>query len=143
MKKSKIFRILFLFGFLILSFNTFAINFSYQKTNSWLDQLNKNESFSITLTSQGCFNSYQEIISVERIEDDYFINWNDKCKKMSKKDKDLFNWFETKLNELKTGSCTTINIYTIKYKNQITQITDGNCSSFGFDFLKNEILNIN
>ena len=54
----------------------------------------------------------------------------------------MVNWFETKLNELKPGSCTTINFYTIKFKDQTYQITDGNCSSFGLEFLKDEILNI-
>lgn len=89
MKKYTIHKNLFLFGFMILSFQTFATHLSFPKSNSWIDLLTTNESFSISLNSQGCFNSYQEIIVIERIQDSYFINWDNKRKELSQKDIDL------------------------------------------------------
>lgn len=144
---NKFFTNLFILGFIFLNFNLFATDFSkahsaFSKTKTWIERLATNESFSIILDSQGCFNSYQDTIVIERKEDKYFFNSNNQHKELSQKDIELINSFEIELNKLKPGSCTTINTYTIKYKDEITKIVDSNCFFIGIELLKNEILNI-
>ena len=141
MRKSALFKNLFLFGFMILSLQSFAVHLSFPKTSSWFDLLQTNESFSISLNSQGCFNSYQDVIVIERIQDSYFIIWNENRKELTQKDIDIIKSFELEVNQLKPGSCTTINTYIIAYKNETTKIVDGNCSFFGMELLKKQILN--
>lgn len=140
MKKIQFLGCLLLFAMLFLSAQSFAANLSFPKIKSWIDLLDTNESFSISLNSQGCFNSYQDSIVIERIQDSYFIIWNDKRKELSPKDLQLIKLFEAELNKLKPGSCTTINTYYIKYKGETTKIVDGNCSYFGMELLKKQIL---
>lgn len=144
MPSQKIIKKLFIIGLMFVNFHLFAINLpethtSFSNSKTWIGQLAINESFSIIIDSEGCFNSSQDIIAIHRTDDKYFINWKNQSKELSHNDIEFIKLFEKKLSDLKPGSCTTTITYTIKYKDEITKIVDGNCISNGINQLKDQI----
>ncbi|MGL5891751.1 MAG: hypothetical protein ACRC3B_17800 [Bacteroidia bacterium] len=119
---------------------TSYIDYSKETYIPIIDQLQVNERYTIVMSSQGCFHSTDDTLTIKRNKEDYTITWGAKTKKLSSADIELIRHFEIELNYMSDIGCTTTDRYTIKYKGRtVKQIDDGSCRWSGFYYLTNQL----
>jgi len=101
-----------------------------------IDRLEDGESYSIQISSVGCFHSSAESYIIDRKSDKYYLNYLDKTKRLNKDAVKAIRNFELELNYMDTFGCTSSDTYTLVYKQHKVKITDGSCDWNGIYFLR-------
>jgi len=115
------------------------INYQLESYKSFIDQLENGEKYSIEVSSQGCFHSSDEIIIIKRKEDKYYAFFKKTKKLLKKEDIETIRSFEIELNYMESFGCTSTDSYTLKYKGEMIEISDGSCSWSGYYYLKKKL----
>lgn len=102
----------------------------------FIDQLKNGEEYTIQIVSQGCFHSSDELITVKRTSNKYYVTFNGAEQPLSTDQIWAIRHFEIELNYMESSGCTTTATYLVKFKDQEVHISDGSCSWFGASFLK-------
>ena len=97
-----------------------------------IESLQNGESFSIEITSIGCFNGSRQTVFISKEEDTVTASLNDVSKLLTDTDIETLKSFELQLQSLKMGGCTTIDTYVLRFGNQTFQTSDGTCSWHGY-----------
>lgn len=103
-------------------------NKSQQPEPAIIEILQDGESFSIEITSIGCFNGTRQTVTVSRESNVYTAFFQDQVKVLSEEDFYAFKIFEVQLRNLKMGGCSTVDTYVINFGGQKWQTSDGTCS---------------
>lgn len=131
--KAKNYLILFLLC-LFTTTTTFAfansenIYFETQDYPTIIESLQNGESYSIEITSIGCFNGTRQTVIVSKEADVLMASFQDFSKILTEADIRAFKTFELQLQALHIGGCSTVDTYVIRHRNQEFQTNDGTCS---------------
>jgi hypothetical protein len=112
------------------------INYDLETYIPFIDQLKDKESYSIQISSQGCFNFSNDLLIIKRTTNNYFISYEGGERLLSKEDIDIIRHFEIELNYMSLSGCTTVDDYILVYNNKEVKISDGSCRWFGGGNLK-------
>ena len=112
-----------------------TINFSKEKFKPRISQLKNKEFFKIIFSSQGCFHSDEKELIISRKHKKYFLKYEGKSKRLSKKEIKLIENFEIELLFVKEGYCTTSESYNIQFKDKNDFYLDGSCKWNGLYYL--------
>lgn len=93
-----------------------------------IESLQNGESYSIEITSVGCFNGTRETVVVSRETDTLSVSFQDFSKTLTEADIEAFKTFEVELRELSMGGCSTVDTYVLRFGNETFQTSDGTCS---------------
>ena len=93
-----------------------------------IESLQNGESYSIEITSIGCFNGTRQTVEVSKEADVLTASFQDISKILTEKDIKVFISFELQLRGLKMGGCTTVDTYVLRFGNDTFQTSDGTCS---------------
>lgn len=93
-----------------------------------IESLENGESYSIEITSVGCFNGTRQTITISKENDILKASFQDTVKVLSDLDVEAFKTFEFQLQTLEMGGCTTVDTYVVSYRNQTFSTSDGTCS---------------
>lgn len=115
------------------------IDYSKETYKPIIERLQENEFYTILLSSQGCFHTTQETVTIKRYRDVYEITWGTKTKELSVTDIETLKCFELELNYMVDGGCTTTDTYIIQYAGTTIQIHDGSCNWNGGYYLKKQL----
>lgn len=114
---------------------TNIIDYSKEPFKPRINQLKSNESFKIIFSSQGCFHSDERELIISRKRKKYFLEYEGKSKRLSKKELKLVEHFEIELLFIKEDYCTTSDIYNIQFKGKNDFYLDGSCKWNGLYYL--------
>jgi len=103
-------------------------NNNEQSQPTIIELLENGESYSIEITSIGCFHGERETVVVSKESDVYTVQYQDFSKILSEKDIEAFIRFELQLKALQMGGCTTVDTYVVRYKGEEFRTSDGTCS---------------
>lgn len=103
-----------------------------------VELLQNGESYSIEITSVGCFGGTRQTITLSKVFDTIRARWQENYKELTENDVSVFIAFEKQLRKLKMGGCSTVDTYILRYGNETFQTSDGTCSWNGY----RQILNI-
>jgi hypothetical protein len=112
------------------------INYSKEIYKPIIDKLQDKENYKILISSQGCFHSTSDTLTIVRENNSYSATWTNKRKTLTQSDIDVVRNFEIELNYMTYGGCTTSDTYIVIYKNKKIQIEDGSCRWNGDTYLK-------
>ncbi len=104
-----------------------------------IEVLQNGESYSIEITSVGCFGGTQQTITISKDADVLTASYPDFSKILSEQDIEAFITFEHQLRILDVGGCSTVDTYVLRYGNETFQTSDGTCSWNGGKKLLKEI----
>ena len=93
-----------------------------------IESLQNGESYSIEITSVGCFNGKRQTIVISREVDILTAEYLNFSKILTEQDISAFITFELQLHSLKMGGCSTVDSYVIRYGNETFQTSDGTCN---------------
>lgn len=138
--KTKINLNLFLFIILcatpVLSFTNFNLENEAlvlsEPQPTLIELLEEGESFSIEITSIGCFNGTRQTLIVSKEADVYTASLKDSSKLLTPSDIQTIKSFEIELRELQMGGCTTVDTYVLRFGNETFRTSDGTCSWHGY-----------
>ena len=115
------------------------INYSKETYKPIIDQLQEKENYKILMSSQGCFHSTADTLTIYRENNIYSATWTNKKKTLTQSDIEAVRHFEIELNYMTDGGCTTTDTYNLIYKNKTKTIDDGSCSWNGDSYLKTKL----
>ena len=118
---------------------TAYLDYSKELYKPIIDSLIHGEKYSIFISSQGCFHSTEDTITIKRTNETYSINWDNKTKKLTTKDIEAIRHFEMELNYMNDGDCTTTDTYNVLFRKTNRQIEDGSCRWNGDNYLMRQI----
>ena len=104
-----------------------------------IDLIQDGEYYSIKMSSQGCFHSYEDEIAVENNDGVYTLSFNAQKLILNSKQIKRIRKFENELSSIKQLGCTTEDKYTITYNSIKTEIIDGSCRWNGLYNLKKDL----
>ncbi len=121
---------LFVFNLLTAAVQTNIVvkNFYQEQNLTIIESLKNGESYSIEITSIGCFHGKRQTIVVSKEADVLIAKFQDKKVVLSKIKIEAFKTFEKELRSISIGGCTTVDTYIIRYGNENFQTSDGTCS---------------
>ncbi len=93
-----------------------------------IESLENGESYSIEITSVGCFNGTRQTITISKENDILKASFQDTTKILNDLDIEAFKRFEHQLKSLEIGGCSTVDTYVVNYRNQSFYTSDGTCS---------------
>lgn len=96
-----------------------------------IELLENGESYSIEITSVGCFNGTRQTLVVSKNEGILIADFQNKSKILNEGDIEAFVTFELQLRSLQIGGCTTVDTYVLRYGSEVFRTSDGTCSWFG------------
>ena len=116
--------------------NTIATNISNQKDTSnsqeteltIIESLNDGDSYSIEITSVGCFGGSRQTVLVSNAEGILTASFQDTVITLTDSDIEAFKTFENQLKSLSMGGCTIVDTYVVRYGSQVFTTSDGTCS---------------
>lgn len=111
------------------------IDYENSSHTPFIHQLKYGESYSIKISSRGCFHQSEELLTVSRNEKGYYISYNDKKVLLNPEEISAIGRFEIELTHMESLGCTTEDLYTIEYQDQVLKRIDGSCSWNGGYFL--------
>jgi len=97
-----------------------------------IELLQNGESYSIEITSIGCFNGSRQTLTISKEADIISGHLNDNSIELSAIDIQTFIDFEHALRNLKTGGCSTVDTYVLRYQGETFRTSDGTCSWHGY-----------
>ncbi len=96
---------------------------------SFIGKLKSGESMNIKFESRGCFNTDKDSIAIKKINEKYFLKIDRKDIELKNEDIDFLRKMEAELYELPNDiGCTTVDTYTLIYKNQTIKFSDDTCT---------------
>lgn len=111
-----------------------------QESNPTVIELLQNgESYSIEITSVGCFGGTRQTITISKDADVLTASYPDFSKVLNEQHIQAFITFEHQLRVLSAGGCSTVDTYVIRFGNETFQTSDGTCSWNGGKKLLKEI----
>jgi hypothetical protein len=133
-------RLLFLLIVLIgAPLFTFADNYSEkallelrEPQPTMIESLEDGESYSIEITSIGCFNGTRQTVIISKNVDVITASLQDSSKILTSSDIETFRSFEIQLRALERGGCSTVDTYVLRYGNETFKTSDGTCSWHGY-----------
>ncbi|TMM56067.1 hypothetical protein FEE95_15650 [Maribacter algarum] len=129
MKAKNYFIILLLSIFTINSASAFIqLDSEQEPTTTIIESLQNGESYSIEITSVGCFGGTRQTIIIKNEEGVLTVSYPDFSKTLTEEDIEAFRTFELQLQALHTGGCSTVDTYVLRYGGQTFQTSDGTCS---------------
>ena len=96
-----------------------------------IEFLENGESYSIEITSIGCFNGTRRTVVVSKEEDVFTVSFENFTKVLTEDDIQAFINFELQLRSLQIGGCSTIDTYVMRYGSEEFRTSDGTCSWLG------------
>lgn len=117
------------------------IDYSKEKYKPIIDRLKDKEYYKILMSSQGCFHSSADTLTISREHNTYSATWTTNKKTLTQSDIDAIRHFEIELNYMSYEGCTTTDSYSIIYKNNTKKINDGSCSWNGAYHLNKKLWN--
>lgn len=93
-----------------------------------IGSLQNGESYSIEISSVGCFHGTRQTVLVSKEADVFTVSFQDFSKILTEEDIKAFRTFELQLQALQIGGCTTVDTYVIRYGNETFRTSDGTCS---------------
>ncbi|MFS4494151.1 hypothetical protein [Maribacter sp. 2308TA10-17] len=93
-----------------------------------IESLENGESYSIEITSVGCFGGSRQTIRISKEREILTASFPDFSKTLSTADIEAFRTFELQLHQLQMGGCSTVDTYVIRYKGHEFRTSDGTCS---------------
>ena len=132
----KLFLFMMLCGAPALSF----AHFNLEKANlelsepqpTMIESLQDGESYSIEITSIGCFNGSRQTILIAKEADVFTASLKDSSILLTDSDIQTIKAFEIQLRALQIGGCTTVDTYVLRFGNETFQTSDGTCSWRGY-----------
>jgi hypothetical protein len=115
------------------------INYKLESYKPFIDQLENGESYSIQISSQGCFHYSKENYLIKRIENDFYLTFDKKETCLNESNIKAIRHFEIELNYMQSFGCSTTDHYTVQYKNKKVVISDGSCAWKGDYYLKKDL----
>jgi len=97
-----------------------------------VELLQNGESYSIEITSIGCFNGSRQTLTVSKDADIISAHLKENTKELTGADIQKFIDFEHQLRALKMGGCTTVDTYVLSYQGETFRTSDGTCSWHGY-----------
>lgn len=97
-----------------------------------IELLEDGESYSIEITSIGCFNGTRQTVLITKDTGVLTASLQEVSKILTSSDIETFKSFEIQLRALEMGGCTTVDTYVIRYGNETFQTSDGTCSWHGY-----------
>lgn len=133
----------FLLFFLIVLYSTPILTFANNDSENadfdilesqptMIESLQDGESYSIEITSIGCFNGSRQTVLISREGDMLTASLQDASKILTDSDIETIKTFEIQLRALEIGGCTTVDTYVLRFGNQTFQTSDGTCSWHGY-----------
>jgi len=104
-----------------------------------IDKLKSQESYSIDITSLGCFHSAKDRIIIKRIKDEYRLTLGEKEKLLGDEEIEIIRRFEEELYHMESFGCTTVDTYVLKFNGSEIKISDGSCDWNGAFYLKRDL----
>ena len=105
----------------------------------FVDQLKNGESYTIQVSSQGCFHRSDEVLIINKKQDSYHLSFGNIKKLLNEGDMESIRNFESQLRHMESFGCTSTDSYTLTYKKETVTISDGSCSWSGFYYLKKQL----
>ncbi len=129
MKAKNYFTILLLSIFTTYSASAFVqIESEQEPTTTIIESLQNGESYSIEITSVGCFGGDRQTILVSKEAGIITASFPDFKKTLNAKEIEAFRTFELQLQALHMGGCSTVDTYVLRYGGETFQTSDGTCS---------------
>ena len=97
-----------------------------------IESLLDGESFSIEITSVGCFSGTRQTVIISKENGVLTGSLQDSSITLTDSDIQKFKTFELQLRSLQVGGCTTVDTYVLRYGNDTFQTSDGTCSWHGY-----------
>ena len=115
-------------------------NFKSEKANielnepqpTLIEMLQNGESYSIEITSVGCFNGSRQTVVISKEADVLTASLQDSSKILTDYDIETFRTFEIQLRALQIGGCSTVDTYVLRFGNETFQTSDGTCNWHGY-----------
>ena len=107
-------------------------NLSYEPALTLIEELQNGESFSIEITSIGCFNGTRQTIQITKKEDIITASLKEKSRVLTTADIEVLKIFEHQLRDLKPGGCSTVDTYVLSFGDSSYHTSDGTCSWHGY-----------
>lgn len=114
--------------FAFVNVNSKNVNFETQDYPTIIESLQNGESYSIEITSIGCFNGTRQTVIISKKADVLTASFQDFSKILTEADVKAFKTFELQLQALDIGGCSTVDTYVIRHRNEEFQTNDGTCS---------------
>lgn len=116
--------------FVLTSTTVFVISDSdiQESQSSIIESLHDGDSYSIEITSVGCFNGTRQTVVVSKEDGILKASYQETVKTLTNSDIEAFKTFEHQLKSLTMGGCTTVDTYVVRYGNQVFATSDGTCS---------------
>lgn len=109
-----------------------------------IDRLQENESYSIVVSSQGCFHFTNDTLTISKNKNVFTAKMGLKTKTLSQENIKAIRQFEFELDNIGgINGCTTVDSYTILYKKEKKQVEDGGCIWNGDYYLKQNLFGEN
>lgn len=123
-------RIFSILLFVLTSTTAFANSNSdiQEPQSSIIESLHDGDSYSIEITSVGCFNGMRQTVVVSKEHGILKASYQETVKTLTNSDIEAFKTFEHQLKSLAIGGCTTVDTYVVRYANQVFTTSDGTCS---------------
>jgi len=130
---------LILFFLVCCGFFSFAQNPSenHNASPTLVEILQNGESYSIEITSVGCFGGSRQTLTVSREADVISAQLQENTKELSDADIQTFIDFEHQLRALQIGGCTTVDTYVLRFQGESFRTSDGTCSWHGYRKIMN------
>jgi hypothetical protein len=109
---------------------------SYQP---FIDRLKNGESYSIHVSSEGCFHFSDETMFIKKESDKLVLTFQENNIQLDSNSIRAIRHFEKELNFMKSFSCTTTDTYVLKYNGLKVEIADGSCAWHGAYYLKKKL----
>ena len=100
------------------------------------------ESYSIKVSSRGCFHLWEECILIKKSGDTFILIYDTQEFVLKEKDIQRLIKFEKELclvNIFLDASCTTTVSYILSYKSKQLEVSDRSCKWWGFENLKKDL----
>ncbi len=109
-----------------------------QEHVSFIERLADGESYRIELNSMGCFGGSEYVMTIFRKSNNYFATFDDQTIELTEEDLKDFIGFEQELVNISKGYCTSVDTYTLSYKNEKWSKKDASCSWNGMARLRHK-----
>lgn len=109
----------------------YYIDYENASHKPFIDQLKDGEFYSIHISSSGCFHSSSDSLVVKRQKGLYYVLFKDQKVLLATEDITAIRHFEIELSYMESSGCTSVDRYTLEYKQQTLKIRDGSCRWFG------------
>lgn len=113
-----------------------SVTMKKSSQKAFIDILQNDEKFTIHFSSKGCFHNTKEMLTFQKEDNNYYVIFQEKRKKLDSVTLENIRNFEKELLLQQDNGCTTVDNYLLIYKDTQRIITDGSCKWNGYHKLK-------